>query len=235
LNRRNPFSAFKVITATHDARSRFDHVERNYPQVVDELLMKFSRLDQDTVQRLHRFLDQPMYNIRESNFNCIDELPEILHEPMEHARRLYESSCHLTRDIQYTTDDIREFCTLTGLSGSAASEQTGPLGIFTAALVNTCSEPYFEFNCRGHQSKLHFMGFGLESGKHMVVQGNLGHFTGAALNGGELKINGEVDCLCAAGMIKGRIKIVSEKPSTPAQKRQRWFYGIPEEILEIVR
>jgi len=235
LNRRNPFSNFKKVALTHDTQIRLDHLEHNHQQIIDELLVRYRRLDQDTVQQLNRFLDQPMYNARESNFNCIDELPEILQAPMDQARRLYESCCHLIEDIHYTTDDIRELCTLIGLSKSSTPEKAGPLGIFIAALVNKCDGSHFEFNCRRHQRKPNFMGFGLESEKNMVVQGNLGHFAGAALNGGELKINGAIDSWCAAGMIKGRITIMSNKPSTPAQKRQRWFYGIPEDTLEIVR
>ena len=235
MTRKNPFSIFRKVAVTHDSRIPLGDLEHNHSQVIDELLAIYHRLDQDTAKQLRQFLDQSMYNARESNLNCIDKLPDILHPPMDQARRLYESSCQLIEDVQYTADDIKEFYTLIGLSNSVDHLQTGPLGLFLSALINTCDKSHFEFNCKEHHRKLNFMGFGLETGKELVVQGHLGHFTGAALNGGELKISGETGSWCAAGMIKGRIKIVSNKPSTPDQKRQRWFYGIPGKTQEITR
>ena len=154
---------------------------------------------------------------------------------MNRARELYASSCQLIEQIRYTADDIKDLCTLTGLSKPAKSRQIGLIGLYISALINACDTSHFEFDFQGHQQKIHFMGFGLETVKTSSSKGNIGGCAGAQLNGGELKVKGTIGSWSAAGMKKGRIKIISDEPSTTDHKRQRWFYRLPGRVQEIVR
>ncbi|MEN8245301.1 MAG: hypothetical protein ABFS43_10415 [Thermodesulfobacteriota bacterium] len=232
---KNPFSSFKKIAVKSGDRIPLDRYVRKNKQVMDNLLTQYQCLDQDMIQKLCRFLNQPLHHVRESGFHCTNKLPEILHIPMARAGKIYEHSRQLIEHITYTVDDIKNLCTLTGLSKSVKPEQTGLTGLYISALINACDESYFEFDFQGHQQELHFLGFRLESGKKIIVNGNLGCFAGAQLNGGELIVNGTLGSWCAAGMTKGRIKITSDEPSTTDHKRQRWFYGLPVSVQEIVR
>lgn len=232
---KNPFSIFKKVAVNNGNKIPLDHFVRKNQQIMDDLLTQYQCLDQEMLQKLCRFLDQPLHNVRESGFHCINKLPEILHVPMNRARKIYEYSRQLIENINYTADDIKDLCTLTGLSKSGTPDHTGLMGLYISALINACDESHFEFDFQGHQQKLHFMGFRLETGKNMIVKGNLGSFTGAQLNGGELKVNGTIGSWCAAGMTKGRIKITSDEPSTTDHKRKKWFYRVPGSVQEIVR
>lgn len=232
---KNPFSRFKTVAVNNGNKIPLDHFVHKNQQVMDDLLTQYQCLDQDMVKKLCRFLNQPLHNVRESGFHCVNKLPDILYAPMDRAKKLYEYSRQLVEYITYTADDIKDLCTLTGLSKSIEPEQTGIIGLYISALINTCDESHFEFNFQGHRQKLHFMGFRLETGKRIIVKGNLGCFAGTQLNGGELKVNGTIGSWCAAGMTKGRIKITSDEPSTTDHKRKRWFYKLPDRVQEIVR
>lgn len=232
---KNPFSSFKKVAVNSGNKIPLDHFVRENQQVMDDLLTQYQCLDQEMLQKLGRFLDQPLHNVRDSGFHCINKLPDILHGPMNRASKIYEDSRQLIKSINYTADDIKDLCTLTGLSNSVMPEHTGLMGLYISALINACDASHFEFGFQGHQQRLHFMGFRLETGKNMIVKGDLGSFAGAQLNGGELKVNGTIGSWCAAGMTKGRIKITSEEPSTTDHKRQRWFYRVPGNVQEIVR
>jgi len=232
---KNPFSSFKKVAVNSGNKIPLDHFVRKNQQIMDDLLAQYQCLDQEKIQKLCRFLNQPLHNVRESGFHCIDKLPDILHLPMNRASKLYASSRQLIEHIIYTAEDIKDLCTLSGLSKSAKPEQTGLMGLYISALINACDASHFEFDFQGHQQKLHFMCFGLEAGKTIIIKGNLGCFAGAQLNGGELNVTGTIGSWSAAGMTKGRIKITSDEPSTTDHKRQRWFYRLPGRVQEIVR
>ncbi len=206
---KNPFLDFKNIPVPNKAIP-LAQIVRNNRQVMEELLAAYQCLDRDIVKELCRlFTHRLRYTMYKSMLSS-KELPKFWASTLASAGTVYESSLRLIRAIQYAPHDIEELCAFTGLAKEADVEQSVPMGLYISALINGLQEHHFELNLHNHPRKLHFLGFRLEEGKRLSVDGDLGHFTGAGLLGGYLNINGSTGSWCGADMTSGRIRITGD-------------------------
>lgn len=206
---KNPFLDFKNVPLS-DGEIPLDRIVRKNRHVMDALLAAFQSIDRDRVNELCRLLDHGMrFNMYKSWLPGI-EMPKLLHSTLTNAEAVYQSSLGLIRTIEYGPNDIEELCALNELSREADLEQSGPLGIYLSALINGSKERNFVLHLHNPQSRLHFLGFRLEEGKHLSVDGDVGHFTGAGLRGGYLKVTGSTGSWCGAEMTSGRIEITGD-------------------------
>lgn len=208
---KNPFLDFKKVAAT-EKEIPLEQIVRKNRKVMDALLDAFYSLAQDRVKELCRLLDHGMrFNMYKSMLPGI-ELPKLLKSTLTNAEAVYQSSLRLIKTIEYGSNDIEELCAFNELAKEVDFEQSGPMGIYLSALFNASKERHFVLNlsCR---SELHFLGFRLEEGKRLWVHGNVGHFTGAGLSGGYLKVTGSTGSWCGADMTSGRIEISGDAMS----------------------
>lgn len=229
---KNPFLDFREATVPNKAIPAERIVRRNR-QVLDELLAAYGRLPREDVRELCRLLDHGLrFNAYKSWLRSM-ELPRLLSDTLVSASTVYESSLRVIRTVQYEPDDIDELCAFTGLSKEADFEQSGPMGLYLSALINGSREVRFELNLHQYQRPLHFLGFRLEEGKRLTVQGDLGHFSGAGLRGGNLEVNGSTGSWCGADMTRGHIRIAGDALSKTGEQMKGGQIQVNGQIQQI--
>ncbi len=231
---KNPFMDFKKVSLANKDIPLGQIVGRNR-RVLDELLSVYRCLDRDAVKELCRLLDQGLrFNVYKAWLFAM-ELPKFLAATLAYASTIYESSLRRIRTIEYTPDDIEELCAVTGLSREAKFEQSGPMGLYISALINGSKAGRFELNLHRQFTKLHFLGFRLEAGKHLTVHGDPGHFTGAGLQGGTLKVNGSTGSWCGAEMSGGLIRITGDALSKTGERMEGGQIRVDGRIQQIAK
>lgn len=231
---KNPFLDFKNIAET-EKEIPLERIVRKNRQVMDAMVNAFHCLDQDRVKELCRLLDHGMRFNKYKSMLAGIELPKLLKSTLTNAAAVYQSSLRLIQTIEYAPHDIEQWCALVELSNEAGVEQSGPVGIYLSALINASNQRHFVLKIHKPQSRLHFLGFRLEEGKHLSVHGNVGHFTGAYLRGGYMKIIGSTGSWCGADMTGGRIEITGDALSKTGVRMKGGKIQVHGHIHEIAK
>ena len=121
--------------------------------------------------------------------------------------KTYNTAVEQIQGLQYDPDDIEEFCSELDSSSKIPYMIEGPAGIYLSALVNQLDDDRIVLRLRDFEKRFHLAGYRLPTGKTLVIQGDVGDFTGASLTGGQLVVEGSVGNWCGAGMLKGEISI----------------------------
>jgi formylmethanofuran dehydrogenase subunit C len=231
---KNPFLDFKGVSVTNKDIPLGQIVRRNQ-QVLDGLLSAYQCLEKDTVKEFCRLLNHGLrLNLYKAWLSGM-EMPKLFAATLANASTVYESCLRLIQPIEYAPNDIEELCAVTGLSREADFEQSGPMGLFISALINRSEAARFELNLHQQYTRLHFLGFRLEAGKHLTVHGDPGHFSGAGLQGGTLEVNGSTGSWCGAGMISGCIKITGDALSKTGERMRGGQIQVDGRILQIAK
>lgn len=109
--------------------------------------------------------------------------------------------------IEYTAEDIEEFCYALDHSDQIPYLITGPAGVYISALCNHAKEEEIRLHLRDLNVKINLLGYRLPTDKTLIVEGNVGDFTGIGLEGGELTIEGSGKNYTGAGMKRGKIVV----------------------------
>ncbi len=231
---KNPFLDFKKVTLLN-REIPLERIVRKNRQVVGELLAAYRCLDQDEVKELCRLLIHSIrFNVYKA-FLYSMELPKFLATTLTNAVIVYESSLKLIQGIPYTPDDIEELCAHMGLSKEVDFEQTAPMGLYLSALINASKERCFKLNLQQYQNRLHFLGFRLQEGKHLLAQGDLGNFAGAGLLGGCLEVIGSAGSWSGADMTSGRIRVTGDVLSKTGELMKGGLIQVDGQIQELAR
>ena len=107
--------------------------------------------------------------------------------------------------IEYSAEDIEDFCYALDHSDQIPYLITGPAGVYISALCNHAAEDEIALHLRDLVVKINLLGYRLPPHKRIIVEGNVGDFTGIGLDGGELTIEGSGKNYTGAGMKRGRI------------------------------
>jgi hypothetical protein len=107
--------------------------------------------------------------------------------------------------IEYTVEDIEEFCFALDHSDQIPYLITGPAGVYISALCNHAAEEEIALHLRDLTVKINLLGYRLPPHKKLIVEGNVGDFTGIGLDGGELIVEGSGKNYTGAGMKRGKI------------------------------
>jgi hypothetical protein len=128
---------------------------------------------------------------------------------VEHSRvaRAYSAALKSLQDLSYDQDDIEDFCADIDNSDKIPYIISGPAGIYVSALINNAKEDRMVLRLEDYEQTYHFLGYRLPEGKTLVLQGNVGDFTGASLSGGHLVVEGSTGNWCGAGMTRGEILV----------------------------
>ena len=109
--------------------------------------------------------------------------------------------------IEYTVEDIEEFCYALDRSDQIPYLITGPAGVYISALCNHANEEEITLHLRDLNVKINLVGYRLPPDKKLIVEGNVGDFTGIGLDGGELTIEGSSKNYTGAGMKRGKLVV----------------------------
>ncbi|MDY7030861.1 MAG: hypothetical protein SVY10_03005 [Thermodesulfobacteriota bacterium] len=141
--------------------------------------------------------------------NIVEEEVKSLVWVVERSRLMetYSKAKEVISDLEYTAEDIEEFCYELDSNERLPYLITGPSGIYISALCNHAKETEITLKLNELKRKMHLIGYQLPEGKRLIVEGDMGNFIGTRLEGGELIIEGCVKDWVGAGMRKGKITV----------------------------
>jgi hypothetical protein len=111
------------------------------------------------------------------------------------------------KEFDFRAEDIEEFCYELDTTDKIPYLITGPAGIYISALCNYTKEEEISLKLNDLKTQINLLGYRLPVGKKVVVEGNLGDFTGIGMEGGELMVEGNAKNYTGAGMKSGRIRV----------------------------
>jgi hypothetical protein len=113
------------------------------------------------------------------------------------------------KEFDYRAEDIEEFCYELDSTDKIPYLITGPAGIYLSALCNYAQEEEILLKLSDLKTQINLIGYRLPVGKRVVVEGNMGDFTGIGMEGGELVVEGNAKNYTGAGMKSGRIRVAN--------------------------
>jgi len=121
--------------------------------------------------------------------------------------KAYEVAEKYVKEIEYSAEDIEDFCFALENTQKVPYLIPGPAGIYISALCNYAKEEEITLKLSELKTEINLIGFRLPKGKHLSVEGDTGDFTGIGLEGGELVVEGNTKNWTGAGMRSGRILV----------------------------
>ncbi len=162
------------------------------------------------LERIVREKEETLEHLVQGYLQLVEEEVRDLVWLVEESKveKAYGAALKRIDGIPYDADDIDEFCALLDRSNKTPYLISGPAGIYISALVNRAREDHIVLCPKDYERTFHFLGYKLPEGKTLVLQGDVGDFTGAGLFGGCLIVEGSAGNWCGAGMMKGQIRVV---------------------------
>lgn len=175
------------------------------------------------LERIVRAKEEVMESMMEGYLRVVEQEVKDLVWLVEHSRvlRAYNTALECIRDMEYTQDDIEDFCAELDGSGKIPYMILGPAGIYISSLINRSQEDRLVLKLREYKRAFHFLGYRLPEGKTLTLHGHAGDFIGAGLAGGRLIVEGSTGDWCGAGMIKGKILVTGRT----GEKTGEWMRG----------
>jgi len=121
--------------------------------------------------------------------------------------KAYTLAEKVVKEFDYRAEDVEEFCYELDSTDKIPYLITGPAGIYISALCNYAKEEEIYLKLNDLKTQINLLGYRLPVGKKVIVEGNLGDFTGIGLEGGELVLEGNAKNYTGAGMKSGRIRV----------------------------
>lgn len=121
--------------------------------------------------------------------------------------KAYEVAEKYVKEIDYSAEDIEDFCFALESSRKVPYLIPGPAGIYISALCNYAREEEIILKLSELKTEINLIGFRLPKGKRLRVEGDTGDFTGIGLEGGELVVEGNAKNWTGAGMRAGKILV----------------------------
>jgi hypothetical protein len=121
--------------------------------------------------------------------------------------KAYEVAEKYVKEIDYSVEDIEDFCFALESPQKVPFLIPGPAGVYLSALCNYAKEEEIILKLSELKTEINLVGFRLPTGKRLVVDGDTGDFTGIGLEGGELLIEGNAKNWTGAGMKSGKILV----------------------------
>jgi hypothetical protein len=121
--------------------------------------------------------------------------------------KAYEVAEKYIKEIDYSAEDIEDFCFALENSHRIPYLIPGPAGVYISALCNYAKEEEIVLKLSELKTEINLIGFRLPKGKRLAVEGDTGDFTGIGLEGGELVVEGNAKNWTGAGMRSGKIMV----------------------------
>ncbi len=178
----NPFEEFKTFQVTK-TEIPLDRIVQSTEQVMDQIRLGYEKLLEEEAKELVWMVQ----------YNTII--------------KAYEVAEKYIREIDYSAEDIEDFCFALENTHRIPYLIPGPAGIYISALCNYAKEEELVLKLSELKTEINLIGFRLPKGKRLKVEGDTGDFTGIGLEGGELEVEGNAKNWTGAGMRSGRILV----------------------------
>jgi hypothetical protein len=178
----NPFEEFKTFTASLPDLP-MDEIVQSTEAVMDRIRCGYEKLLEEEAKELVWMVQ----------YNTII--------------KAYEVAEKYVKEINYTAEDIEDFCFALENTQRIPYLIPGPAGIYLSALCNYAKEEEIVLRLSELKTEINLVGFRLPKGKRLMIEGDAGDFTGIGLEGVELVIDGNTKNWTGAGMRGGKILI----------------------------
>ena len=179
---KNPFEDFKSFTApSHDLP--LDQIVQPTEAVMDRIRWGYEKLLEEEAKELVWMVQ----------YNTII--------------KAYEVAEKYVKEVDYTAEDIEDFCFALENTQKIPYLIPGPAGVYISALCNYAKEEEIVLKLSELKTEINLIGFRLPKGKSLMIDGDTGDFTGIGLEGGELVIEGNAKNWTGAGMRGGKILV----------------------------
>ena len=121
--------------------------------------------------------------------------------------KAYEVAERYVREIEYSAEDIEDFCFALENTRKIPYLIPGPAGLYISALCNYAPEGEILLKLSELKTEINLLGFRLSKGKRLLIEGDTGDFTGIGVEGGELIVEGNAKNWTGAGMRSGKILV----------------------------
>ena len=179
---KNPFEEFKTV-ATPGLRLPMDQIVQSSEAIMDRIRWGYEKLLEEEAKELVWMVQ----------YNTII--------------KAYEVAEKYVKEIDYTAEDIEDFCFALENTQRIPYLIPGPAGIYISALCNYTKDEEILLKLSELKTEINLIGFRLPRSKRMRIEGDTGDFTGIGLEGGELVVEGNAKNWTGAGMRGGRILI----------------------------
>ncbi len=178
----NPFQAFRTYTSPQ-REIPLDRILAQRDQTLQQLLQSYQAFVEEESQQLVWVVEQGALS------------------------RAYTTAVDMLKGIEFAVEDVEDMCI--ELDGTAAplASLGAPSGLFIAAMRNQSEERDITLNLRSMARRWPFLGYRLSRGRRLFLEGDIGDFVGALLEGGEVFVTGNAGNYAGIGMKDGRLHI----------------------------
>jgi hypothetical protein len=178
----NPFQAFRTYAAPK-REIPLDRILAQRDQTLQRLLQSYQAFVEEESQQLVWVVEQGALS------------------------RAYTTAVEVLKEIDFSVEDVEDMCMdLDGTVGTVAS-LGAPSGLFIAAMCNQSQERDITLNLRSMTRRWPFLGYRLPRGRRLFLEGDVGDFVGALLEGGEVTVTGNAGNYAGIDMKEGRLYI----------------------------
>lgn len=178
----NPFQAFRTYAAPQ-REIPLDRILAQRDQTLQQLLQSYQAFVEEESRQLIWVVEQGALS------------------------RAYTTAVDMLQGIEFAVEDVEDMCMeLDGTVGPLAS-LGAPSGLFIAAMCNHAQERDITLNLRSMTRRWPFLGYRLPRGRRLFLDGDVGDFVGALLEGGEVTVNGNAGNYAGIGMKDGYLHI----------------------------
>jgi len=178
----NPFQAFQAYAAP----------KHEIP--LDRILAQRDRVLQQLLQSHQTFLEE------ESR-----QLVWVVEQGA--LSRAYATAVEMLQGIEYTVEDVEDMCLELDHTTKDVISLGAPSGLFIAAMCNHTPERDITLNLRLLTRRWPFLGYRLPCGRRLHLEGDVGDFVGALLEGGDIFVTGNAGNYAGIGMRSGHLHI----------------------------
>lgn len=178
----NPFEEFKTFTSPKQDLP-LDRIVESTERVMDQIRKGYEKLLEEEAKELVWMVQ----------YNTII--------------KAYEVAEKYVKEIDYSAEDIEDFCFALENTQKIPYLIPGPAGIYISALCNYAQEEEIVLKLSELKTEINLIGFRFPKGRRLLIDGDTGDFTGIGLEGGELVVEGNAKNWTGAGMRSGKIWI----------------------------
>jgi hypothetical protein len=178
----NPFQAFRTYTAPR----------REIP--LDRIIARRDRVLEQLVQRYQTFVEEESM-----------QLVWVVEQGA--LSRAYTTAVETLQGLEFTVEDVEDMCLELEATNGVMTSLGAPSGLFIAAMCNYALEQDIVLNLRTLTRRWPFLGYRLPRGRRLHLEGDVGDFVGALLEGGEITVTGNAGNYAGIGMRGGQLGI----------------------------
>jgi hypothetical protein len=121
--------------------------------------------------------------------------------------RAYATAVDVLQGVEFTVEDVEDMCLELDSANGVATPLGAPSGLFVAAMCNCVQNRDITLNLRSLVRRWPFLGYRLPRGRRLQLEGDVGDFVGALLEGGEVMVSGNAGNYAGIGMRSGQLHI----------------------------